>query len=54
MGANHLGEIQLLSKIAEPSYGLITNFGMAHIEGFGSEENVIKGKCELYNFLTKK
>ena len=54
MGANNLGEIKLLSKIAEPNYGLITNFGMAHIEGFGSEENVIKGKCELYNFLSKK
>ena len=53
MGASHIGEIKLLSEIAEPNYGLITNFGIAHIEGFGSEENVIKGKCELYDFLTK-
>ena len=51
MGANHLGEIKLLSKIAEPNYGYITNFGKAHLEGFGSEEGVIKGKSELYDFL---
>lgn len=53
MGASHIGEIKLLSEIAEPNYGLITNFGIAHIEGFGSEKNVVKGKCELYNFLIK-
>ncbi len=51
MGANHIGEIELLSKIAEPNYGYITNFGKAHLEGFGSEEGVIKGKTELYDFL---
>jgi len=51
MGANHIGEIDLLSKIAEPNYGYITNFGKAHLEGFGSEEGVIKGKSELYEFL---
>ena len=51
MGANHIGEIKLLSKIAEPNYGYITNFGKAHLEGFGSEEGVIKGKSELYDFL---
>ena len=51
MGANHLGEIKLLSSIAEPDYGYITNFGKAHLEGFGSEEGVIKGKSELFDFL---
>ena len=53
MGANHIGEIKLLSKIAEPNYGYITNFGDAHLEGFGSKEGVIKGKSELYDFLRK-
>lgn len=53
MGANHIGEIKLLSEIAEPNYGYITNFGKAHLEGFGSEEGVVKGKAELYNFLFK-
>ena len=51
MGANHPGEIKELCKIAEPNIGLITNIGMAHIEGFGSVENVIKTKCELYDFI---
>ena len=51
MGANHIGEIKLLSKIAEPDYGYITNFGKAHLEGFGSLEGVIKGKSELYDYL---
>ena len=51
MGANHLGEIKLLSNIAKPDYGYITNFGKAHLEGFGSEEGVIKGKSELFDFL---
>ena len=51
MGASQIGEIKLLSKIAEPNYGYITNFGKAHLEGFGSEEGVIKGKSELYDFL---
>ena len=51
MGANHLKEIEFLSEIAQPDYGLITNFGKAHLEGFGSIEGVIKGKSELYNYL---
>ncbi len=51
MGANHLGEIKLLSNIAKPDYGYITNFGKAHLEGFGSLEGVVKGKTELYQFL---
>ncbi|WP_298370694.1 UDP-N-acetylmuramoyl-tripeptide--D-alanyl-D-alanine ligase [uncultured Lutibacter sp.] len=51
MGANHLNEIDLLCSIAEPNYGYITNFGKAHLEGFGGIEGVIKGKSELYNFL---
>ena len=51
MGANHLKEIEFLCSIAEPNFGLITNFGKAHLEGFGSLEGVIKGKSELYHFL---
>jgi len=51
MGANHLKEIELLCKITEPNYGYITNFGKAHLEGFGSVEGVIKAKSELYDFL---
>jgi UDP-N-acetylmuramoyl-tripeptide--D-alanyl-D-alanine ligase len=51
MGANHQGEIDALSHIAEPSMGYITNFGRAHLEGFGGIEGVIKGKTELYRYL---
>jgi len=51
MGANHLKEIDFLCNIARPNFGLITNFGKAHLEGFGGIEGVIKGKSELYNFL---
>ncbi|MBB4034982.1 UDP-N-acetylmuramoyl-tripeptide--D-alanyl-D-alanine ligase [Dysgonomonas hofstadii] len=51
MGASHIGEIKLLSEIAQPNYGLITNIGHAHIEGFGSYENVIKAKGELYDYI---
>ncbi|TKG96089.1 UDP-N-acetylmuramoyl-tripeptide--D-alanyl-D-alanine ligase [Puteibacter caeruleilacunae] len=51
MGANHPGEIKDLSEIASPDYGLITNIGKAHLEGFGSYEGVIKTKTELYNFI---
>jgi UDP-N-acetylmuramoyl-tripeptide--D-alanyl-D-alanine ligase len=54
MGANHPGEIEQLCKIALPDYGLITNVGHAHLEGFGSFEGVKKGKAELYHFLEKK
>ncbi len=52
MGANHLNEIEQLCKITQPDYGYITNFGKAHLEGFGSVEGVIKGKSELYDYLT--
>ncbi|MEO6348231.1 MAG: UDP-N-acetylmuramoyl-tripeptide--D-alanyl-D-alanine ligase [Aquaticitalea sp.] len=51
MGANHPKEIELLCEIAQPDYGLITNFGKAHLEGFGSVEGVIKAKSELYDYL---
>lgn len=51
MGANHLGEIASYCRIALPTHGLITNCGKAHLEGFGSEEGVRKGKGELYDFL---
>lgn len=51
MGANHPKEIGLLCDIAQPDYGLITNFGKAHLEGFGSIEGVIKAKSELYDYL---
>ena len=53
MGANHIGEIDLLCKIAEPTCGVITNIGKAHLEGFGSIEGVLEGKTELYKFLEK-
>ncbi|MHB0753666.1 UDP-N-acetylmuramoyl-tripeptide--D-alanyl-D-alanine ligase [Polaribacter sp. M15] len=51
MGANHQKEIEFLSAICEPDYGYITNFGKAHLEGFGGVDGVIKGKSELYTFL---
>lgn len=51
MGANHPGEIAALCEIAAPNYGYITNFGKAHLEGFGSLEGVIKAKAELYNYI---
>jgi UDP-N-acetylmuramoyl-tripeptide--D-alanyl-D-alanine ligase len=54
MGANHQGEINDLSEIANPDYGMITNIGKAHLEGFGGIEGVKKGKSELYRFLQKK
>lgn len=53
MGANHIGEIRTLCLIAKPDYGLITNIGNAHIEGFGSVDGVIKAKTELYEHLRK-
>ena len=53
MGANHLNEIKLLTDLINPDFGLITNFGKAHLEGFGSIEGVINGKSELYDFLIK-
>lgn len=51
MGANHQNEIEFLCAIAKPDYGYITNFGKAHLEGFGGVEGVIKGKSEMYNYL---
>ncbi len=51
MGANHLEEIKLLSSIAQPDFGLITNIGKAHLEGFGGLEGVAKGKAELFDYL---
>jgi UDP-N-acetylmuramoyl-tripeptide--D-alanyl-D-alanine ligase len=51
MGANHVGEIDDLCKIAEPTFGLITNIGVAHIEGFGSKENIILTKKALYQHV---
>lgn len=51
MGANHQGEIRLLSGITEPTHGFITNIGKAHLEGFGGIAGVRKGKGELYDFL---
>nr|WP_322625239.1 UDP-N-acetylmuramoyl-tripeptide--D-alanyl-D-alanine ligase [uncultured Flavobacterium sp.] len=51
MGANHQKEIEFLCSIAEPNFGYITNFGKAHLEGFGGVEGVIKGKSELYQYL---
>lgn len=51
MGANHQKEIAMLSQIAKPNYGYITNFGKAHLEGFGGMAGVIKGKSELYDHL---
>jgi UDP-N-acetylmuramoyl-tripeptide--D-alanyl-D-alanine ligase len=53
MGANHIGEIRTLCLIAKPEYGIITNIGTAHLEGFGSFEGVIKAKTELYEYLKK-
>jgi len=51
MGANHQKEIEQLSAIAQPDYGFITNYGKAHLEGFGGVEGIIKGKSELYDYL---
>ena len=51
MGANHQKEIEFLCEIAQPTHGLITNVGMAHLDGFGGFEGVKKGKGELYTYL---
>jgi len=53
MGANHRYEIEALCNIACPDYGLITNIGKAHLEGFGGSEGVAKGKTELFYYLFK-
>ena len=54
MGASHMGDIKELVNIAEPNFGLITNVGMAHLQGFGSLEGVIRTKGELYDYLRTK
>lgn len=53
MGANHQHEIEGYCQYAEPTHGLITNIGKAHLEGFGGEEGVKKGKGELFDYLKK-
>jgi UDP-N-acetylmuramoyl-tripeptide--D-alanyl-D-alanine ligase len=53
MGANHIGEIRTLCLIAAPDYGIITNIGTAHIEGFGSSDGIVKTKIELFEYLKK-
>ncbi len=53
MGANHQGEIAFLCTISQPTHGLITNIGKAHLEGFGGLEGVKKGKSELYRYLAQ-
>jgi UDP-N-acetylmuramoyl-tripeptide--D-alanyl-D-alanine ligase len=52
MGANHKKEIEFLCELAKPDFGYITNFGKAHLEGFGGVEGVIEGKSELYEYLS--
>jgi UDP-N-acetylmuramoyl-tripeptide--D-alanyl-D-alanine ligase len=54
MGANHQGEIDMLCRIASPGFGIITNIGKAHLEGFGGIEGVKKGKSELYRYIAEK
>lgn len=54
MGANHQGEIAMLSDLSDPDYGIITNIGKAHLEGFGGIEGVKKGKSELYKHIKRK
>ena len=54
MGANHQKEIEFLCNIAKPDFGYITNFGKAHLEGFGGIKGVIKGKSEMYDYLTSE
>jgi len=53
MGANHQGEIDFLCNIAEPNFGMLTNIGKAHLEGFGGEEGVRTGKTEMFRFINK-
>ncbi|MFV8378126.1 UDP-N-acetylmuramoyl-tripeptide--D-alanyl-D-alanine ligase [Flavobacterium sp. LB3R33] len=52
MGANHKKEIEFLCELAKPDFGYITNFGKAHLEGFGGVEGVIEGKSEMYQYLS--
>lgn len=51
MGANHIGEIKLLCEITQPNYGVITNIGLAHLEGFKSLEGIQRAKKELYDYI---
>lgn len=53
MGASHPGDIKELAEIAQPDYGIITNVGCAHLEGFGSFENILKTKGELYDYIRR-
>ncbi|GMR01307.1 MAG: UDP-N-acetylmuramoyl-tripeptide--D-alanyl-D-alanine ligase [Gammaproteobacteria bacterium] len=53
MGANHVGEIDYLSEIAKPDVALVNNAGLAHLEGFGSLENIAKSKAEIYNGMSE-
>ena len=53
MGANNFGEIKFLTELVQPDIGYITNFGLAHLEGFKDLNGVIRGKTELYNWLIK-
>jgi len=53
LGANHIGEIKTLCRIVNPDYGIITNIGRAHIEGFGSDNGVVNAKIELYEYINK-
>ena len=54
MGANHVGEIDFLTKMIDPNFGLIPNFGQAHLEGFGGFRGIIKGKSELFKYFLDK
>ena len=54
MGASHPGDIKTLAETAEPTCGLITNVGKAHLQGFGSFDGVVKTKCELYDYLRSR
>jgi len=54
MGANKIGDIAELSEIAQPTHGMITNIGKAHLEGFGGFEGVLRTKTELYDYLIKQ
>jgi len=54
MGANHKKEIEFLCELAKPDYGYITNFGKAHLEGFGGVEGVIQGKSEMFHYLSSR
>jgi UDP-N-acetylmuramoyl-tripeptide--D-alanyl-D-alanine ligase len=54
MGASHPGDIRDLAMIADPDYGIVTNVGRAHLEGFGSFEGVVRAKTEMYEYILRK